>query len=120
MVINMSSSKLRDLSVDFSIAVVRICSDFKGRSSMVNQLEEAATAMGINIHLADYAADKADYAEHLKASLKECYKTEYWIELLGKSKIFEELMTQKLMNTCGTLKCLIEASIKSAEKSISL
>ena len=42
----MAESKLRGLSIDFSVEILRICDGIKGHSSIVNQLERSATSIG--------------------------------------------------------------------------
>lgn len=39
----MAESKLRDLSMDFSVKVIKMCDNIKGHHSLVNQLERSAT-----------------------------------------------------------------------------
>ena len=43
----MSESKLRDLSMDFSVKVIKLCDNINGHHSLVNQLERSAT-IGLN------------------------------------------------------------------------
>ena len=81
----MADSKLRDLSMDFSVEIMKLCDEIKGHYSMVNQLERSATSIGANIHEANYAHSKADFIAKLQIALKECYETEYWLELFVKS-----------------------------------
>ena len=38
----MPESKLRDLSVEFSVKTIKLCEGIKGHSSLINQLERAA------------------------------------------------------------------------------
>lgn len=51
----LGESKLRDLSVEFAVGVVKQCEKVKGHYSLVNQLERSATSIGANIHEANYA-----------------------------------------------------------------
>lgn len=51
----MSESKLRELSMDFSIKTIKLCETIKGHYSLVNQLERSATSIGANIREANYA-----------------------------------------------------------------
>ena len=41
----MAESKLRDLSMDFSVKVIKLCDNIKGHHSLVNQLERSATSI---------------------------------------------------------------------------
>ena len=57
----MADSKLRDLSTDFAVKVIKMCDGIKGHYSLVNQLERSSTSIGANIHEANYAHSKADF-----------------------------------------------------------
>ena len=85
----MAESKLRNLSIEFSVKVINICDNIKGHYSLVNQLERSATSIGANIHEANYAHSKADFIAKLQIALKESYETEYWIELFVKSNLID-------------------------------
>ena len=56
----MAESKLRDLSMDFAVEVLKLCDSIKGHFSITNQLERSATSIGANIHEANYAQSKPD------------------------------------------------------------
>ena len=73
----MAESKLKDLSMAFSVDILRLCDKIKGHYSTVNQLERGATSIGANIHEANYAHSKAVFVSKLQIALKKCYETEY-------------------------------------------
>lgn len=112
----MSESKLRDLSMNFSVEVLKLCDNIKGHSSIVNQLERSATSIGANIHEANYAQSKADFLSKLQIALKECYETEYWIELFVKSDIIDRENAKEIFYQCGTIRRLLIASINTAKR----
>ena len=112
----MSESKLRELSVDFSVKVIKLCDNIKGHYSLVNQLERSATSIGANIHEANYAHGKADFVAKLQISLKECYETEYWIELFVKTELIDREIAKELYNQCGTIRRILIASINTAKE----
>ena len=112
----MAESKLRDLSMDFSVKVIRMCDNMKGHHSLVNQLERSATSIGANIHEANYAHGKQDFIAKLQIALKECYETEYWLELFVKSDILNREMAVDLYNQCGTIRRILIASINTAKE----
>jgi four helix bundle protein len=116
----MAESKLRDLSMDFSVKVIRMCDNMKGHHSLVNQLERSATSIGANIHEANYAHGKADFVAKFQIALKECYETEYWIELFVKSELIEREMAKELYNRCGTIRRILIASINTAKENIKM
>lgn len=112
----MSDSKLRDLSVDFSVKVIKLCETIKGHHALVNQLERSATSIGANVHEANYAHGKADFVAKLQISLKECYETEYWLELFVKAEMLDQESAKELYNQCGTIRRILIASINTAKE----
>ena len=112
----MAESKLRELSTDFAVKVIKLCETIKGHYSITNQLERSATSIGANIHEANYAQSKADFVSKLQISLKECYETEYWLELFIKSGILEKEKIKEIYNQCGTIRRILVASINTAKQ----
>ena len=111
----MADSKLRDLSTDFAVKVIKMCDGIKGHYSLVNQLERSSTSIGANINEANYAHSKADFVSKFQIALKECYETEYWLELLVKSELIERELAGELYNQCGTIRRILIASINTAK-----
>ncbi len=112
----MPESKLRVLSLDFAVKIIKLCESIKGHSSLANQLERSATSIGANIREANYAHGKADFIAKLQIALKECYETEYWLELFVKSEILDEENVTGLFNQCGTIRKLLVASCNTAKQ----
>ena len=112
----MAESKLRDLSTDFAVKIIRICDGIKGHYSLVNQLERSSTSIGANIHEANYAHGKADFIAKFQIALKECYETEYWIELFVKSELMNREVAKELYNQCGTIRRILISSINTAKE----
>ena len=112
----MKENKLVGLSMDFAIKIIKLCENFKGHHSLVNQLERSATSIGANIHEANYAHGKPDFIAKLQIALKECYETEYWLELFVKSEILNREITVDLYNQCGTIRRILIASINTAKE----
>ncbi len=112
----MADSKLRDLSMEFSIDIIKLCENTKGHYSLTNQLERAATSIGANVHEANYAQSKADFISKLQIALKECYETEYWLELFQKSSMIDTVIAKSLFEKCETIRRVLIASINTAKK----
>lgn len=108
-------NKLADLSLDLAIRVVKMTDDIKGHYSSKNQLERSATSIGANIREANYAQSKADFISKLHISLKECYETEYWIEVLVGAGVIEEEKSRPIYNLSGTIRRILIASINTAK-----
>ena len=111
----MAENKLADLSTDFAVKILKLTDGMKGHYSLVNQLERSATSIGANIREAKYAHSKADFAAKLQIALKECYETEYWLELFVKTNIITEEAYKHLKNHCGKIRKLLIASINTAK-----
>lgn len=71
----MAESKLRDLSMDFPVKVLKLYDGIKGHFSITNQLERSATSIGANIREAQYAHGTADFVAKFQISLKEANKS---------------------------------------------
>ena len=81
----MSNSILRDKAKDFAKKIVFLCRDMKAEhkeATLINQLLRSGTSIGANIHEAQYAQGTKDFISKLEIAQKECYETEYWLELL--------------------------------------
>ena len=109
----MAESKLRDLSTDFAVKIIKLCETIKGHYSLVNQLERSATSIGANIHEAQYAQGTKDFISKLEIAQKECYETEYWLELLFETDCLSEENYKKLHNDCGTIRRMLISSLKT-------
>ena len=114
----MKENKLVDLSMDFAVKVIKLCETIKGHYSLGNQLERSATSIGANIHEANYAHGKHDFIAKLQIALKECYETEYWLELFVKSDMLNRETAVDLYNQCGTVRRILIASINTAKENM--
>lgn len=110
----MTENKLADISMDFAVDILKMCDNIKGHYSLVNQLERSATSIGANIREAKYAHSKSDFIAKLQISLKECYETEYWLELMKRSDILNGI--DELIHKCGTIRRMLISSINTTKK----
>ena len=114
----MSENKLVDLSVNFAVDIFNIGRRVKDETRMYNQADQlirSGSSIGANIHEANYAASKPDFINKLHIALKECYETEYWLELFVKSELVDRDSVKKLYNACGTIRRMLIASINTAK-----
>lgn len=109
---------MRNEAVDFAASVLRFCETIKGHYSLINQLERSATSIGANIHEANYAHSKADFIAKFQIALKECYETEYWLELIAKAELSDRETVKELYTPCGTIRRMLIASINTAKQHI--
>ena len=52
----------------------------------------------------------------LQISLKECYETEYWIEIAQKASIISEDDAKSVLHDCGSIRRMLIASINTAKE----
>ena len=109
----MAENKLADLSMDFAVEILKMCDNIKGHYSIVNQLERSATSIGANIREAKYAHSKPDFISKLQISLKECYETEYWLELMHRAGMMPDISSP--LHNCGVIRKMLISSIKTAK-----
>ena len=107
----MRENKLADLSMIFAVNALEFTNLIEGHYSLKNQFERSATSIGANIREANYAQSKADFLSKLQIALKECYETEYWLDLFLKANIVEATRTKKLLHDCGEIRRILVSSI---------
>ena len=112
----MSENKLADLSTDFAIEILKLTENIKGHYALSNQLERSGTSIGANISEAKYAHSRADFISKLQISLKECYETEYWIEVAMRADIISSEMAKGILHDCGVIRRMLISSINTAKE----
>ena len=116
----MSNSILRERAKNFAKNIVFLCRNMKAEHKeavLINQLLRSATSIGANIHEAQYAQSKRDFISKLEIAQKECYETEYWLELLFDTECFDEKTYKSLQNDCGAIRRMLIASLKTIKNS---
>lgn len=114
----MKENKLVELSKNFAIDIINICTQIKENKKagvLVNQLIRSGTSIGANIHEANYASSKADFINKFQISLKECYETDYWLEIFKETGIITEEQYAYLNINCSKIRKLLIASINTAK-----
>ena len=116
----MSNNILVDYSMEFSVQIVNICDGIKGKAALTNQLLRSGTSIGANIHEANYAQSKADFVSKLQIALKECYESEYWLELFVKTNMIDTELYSKLKNDCGKIRKILISAINTTKENYNL
>lgn len=114
----MYNSKLRDLSTDFSVDIINLVKLLKSNheSVIANQIGRSATSIGANIYEAQYAQSTNDFISKLEIALKECYESEYWLELLFETGYVEEERFLSLHNSGGALRRMLISSLNTIKQ----
>ena len=111
----MNNKTIKELSVELIVETTSICDGIKGRSVFINQLLRSCSSIGANSHEAKYAQSNADFINKLEIALKECYETEYWLEILFKVNSFDEITYKNLIYKCGAIRRKLIASITTVK-----
>ena len=112
----MENKTIKELSVELTVEITAICDGIKGRSVFVNQLLRSCSSIGANAYEAKYAQSTADFINKLEIALKECYETEYWLELFVKSELLDREVAKDLYSQCGTIRRMLISSINTAKE----
>ncbi len=114
----MKENFLVDLSKQFAVDIVNLCTDIKEHRKsnvLLNQVLRSGTSIGANIHEANYASSKADFINKFQIALKECYETDYWLGLFKETNIITPDEYNDLFSQCSKIRKLLIASITTAK-----
>ena len=112
----MAENKLADMSTEFAIQILKLTENKKGHYSLSNQLERSGTSIGANIREAKYAHSRPGFIAKLQIALKECYETEYWIEIAQKSGIITDDVSKNTLHDCASIRRMLISSINTAKE----
>ncbi len=115
----MAESIMLEKAKDFAVEIVNLCRSIKEtyrESVLTNQLLRSGTSIGANIHESKYAQGTADFISKMQIALKECYESEYWLELLNRTKYIPDERYKILRNQCGTIRRMLIASINTVKE----
>jgi four helix bundle protein len=117
--IPMSENQLIILSKSFAVDIIALCDAIKTRrktAAIVNQLLRSGTSIGANIHEANYASSRSDFINKFQIALKECYETNYWLEIFHESQMITDEEYENAFAKCSKLRKLLIASINTAKQ----
>ncbi|MEA2077884.1 MAG: four helix bundle protein [Candidatus Marinimicrobia bacterium] len=118
----MGTNIILDKSIQFAIKIVKtyqyLCFD-KKEYVMSKQLLKAGTSIGANMKEAIQAQSKKDFLSKTNIALKEASETEFWIELLTKTKYFNKA-DKSLMNDCVEINKILQTIVKTTKKNLNM
>ena len=114
----MSGSKIRELSMEFSVNIIELVKFLKSAKESIisNQIGRSGTSIGANIYEAQYAQGRRDFISKLEIALKEASETGYWLELLYKTNYIDEQAFKDLSSQCTSLRAMLVASCRTAKE----
>ena len=114
-----AESIMLEKAKDFAVNIVNLCKyikEAKRESVLTNQLLRSGTSIGANIHESKYAHGTADFIAKMQIALKECYETEYWLELMQKAELLPEETVKGYLHDCGSIRRMLIASINTVKE----
>ncbi len=102
-------------SKKFAIEIVKLSEVIKARPPLIDQLLRSGTSIGANIQEAQYAQSRADFISKLEISLKECYETEYWLEILNATGYIQSAQYDKLRKIAGNIRMMLIKACKTTK-----
>ena len=115
----MEKSVLLENSKAFAIDIVNICRVIRTQRDekiLTAQLLRSGTSIGANIREGNYASSRMDFIYKFQIALKECFETEYWLEIFFETGYMQKTEYEKLYNECSKIRKLLTASIITAKK----
>ena len=116
----MSENHLVVKSKAFAVATIDLCEKLRERkraATIINQLLRSGTSIGANIHEANYASSRADFVNKFQIALKECYETEYWLNVFHEADIVSDDEFAEMYAQCSKIRTMLIASVNTAKKS---
>ena len=114
----MAESIMLDKAKDFAVEIINMwksIKETKRESVLTNQLMRSGTSIGANIHESKYAHGTADFIVKMQIALKECYESEYWLELLNRTGYLSDEQYKIILNECGQIRRMLISSINTVK-----
>ena len=108
-----------DKSKDFAVEIINICKNIKAtnrESVLTNQLMRSGTSIGANIYESKYAHSSPDFISKMQIALKECYESEYWLELLNRTGYMNDEIYKSIAGKCGQIRRMLISSINTVKE----
>lgn len=115
----MADSIMLNKTKDFAVDIVNLCrtiKETKKEAVLTNQLLRSGTSIGANIHESKYAHGTADFVAKMQIVLKECYESEYWLELLNRTGYITDETYKPMQNNCGAIRRMLISSINTVKE----
>lgn len=115
----MKDNQLIINSKKLAVDIINLCTQIREQRKgniLLNQLLKSGTSIGANIHEANYASSRADFINKLQISLKECYETEYWLDIFKSTGFISTMEYNRLIEQCFKIRRLLSSSINTAKE----
>ena len=113
----MKESIILEKSMEFAVRIVNLYKYLNTKKSekvMSLQLLRSGTSIGANVREALQGQSKADFTAKMSISLKEAVETEYWLELLYRTKFIDENEYESIRQDSGEISKILTMIVKTS------
>ena len=116
----MKGNIVYEKSFEFAINIIETYKTLEEKKEFVlsKQLLRSGTSIGANIKEAIEAQSRKDFLSKMNIALKEASETEYWLELLIKTKYLDKENHFELLNKCKEINKLLISIVRSTKNAM--
>ena len=114
----MKQNIVEDKSLDFAVRIVNLSTFLQTNKNdfiLSKQILRCGTSIGANIQEALFAQSNSDFISKLSIALKEAGETSYWLKLLFRTGLIDQLQFDSMFHDSDELKSLLSSIIKSSK-----
>ena len=113
----MAKNVVKDKSFLFAIDIVNLCKELNDQKEYIisKQILRSRTAIGALVREAEQAESLKDFIHKFSIALKEAHETDYWLELLYKTKYITKEKFDEYYKKLDELIRLITSIIKTSK-----
>lgn len=115
----MSDLRIEERSFQFSIKVIKLYKALIAQKEFVlsKQLLRSGTSIGANLHEAQAAYSKKDFAHKVSIASKEARETQYWLRLIDEGSLVNVDVSNEL-DEIGHIANILTAIVKTSQENL--
>lgn len=115
-----TESIIQNKSFELALKIVGECKKMQSQNEFVlsKQLLRSGTSVGANVSEATAAYSKKDFVHKMSIASKEARETEYWIRLIEKSGLGEEMSLTLPKNEVEQVISILTKIVKTGQENL--
>jgi four helix bundle protein len=113
------SKELEKRTLEFAVRIINLASELPNTPAgkiVHDQIVDAGTSVGANYREANRAVSKADFKHKIGICEKEASETQYWLEVIVKSKMLPWTRVKPEYEECSELLAIFTSSGRTAKR----
>lgn len=109
---------IRERLLNFSVSTIRLASKLPKTPAgyaIASQVIRSATSIGANFEEAQDASSTRDFLQKLNISLREAKESYYWLEVIKKAKLLDEININSELSECNEITAILVSSVKTSK-----